>query len=176
MGYVLVEWGTDADGDTLTQNLIVGSNTYTVPIGIKLIQLNEANYANLTAQAFTNDGMIDSDITSRTILLTNPSWTDTITKNQTMVKAIHFTELRTKINQLEDYYGLENTVWGNEISSGGVVRAADVIEMRKALERIANFLNSYGANIALNWTDSTLTNKRIKAIHINELRTALTTL
>ena len=176
MGYVLVEWGTDADGDTLTQNLIVGSNTYTVPIGIKLIQLNEANYANLTAQAFINDGMIDSDITSRTILLTNPSWTDTITKNQTMVKAIHFTELRTKINQLEDYYGLENTIWGNEISSGGVVRAADVIEMRKALERIANFLNSYGANITLSWTDSTLTNKRIKAIHINELRTALTTL
>ena len=120
--------------------------------------------------------MIDSDITSRTILLTNPSWTDTITKNQTMVKAIHFTELRTKINQLEDYYGLENTVWGNEISSGSVVRAADVIEMRKALERIAIFLNSYGANITLSWTDSTLTNKRIKAIHINELRTALTTL
>jgi hypothetical protein len=175
-GYVLVEWGTDADGDTLTQNLIVGSNTYTAPVGIKLIQLNEANYVDLTVQAFTNDELIDSDIASRTILLTNPSWTDTITKNQTMIKAIHFTELRTKINQLEDYYGLENTVWGNEISSGGVVRAADVIEMRQALERIATLLNSYGANITLNWTDNTLTNKRIKAVHINELRTSLITL
>ena len=120
--------------------------------------------------------MIDSNKISRTIILTNPNFTDTITKNQTKIKAIHFTELREKINQLENYYGLNNTQWGNVIVSGGMVRAVDVIEMRQALERIATFLNSYGANITLSWTDSTLTNKRIKAIHINELRTALTTL
>lgn len=175
-GYALVEWGNDDDGDVLTQNLMIGSNTYTAPTGIKLIKINEANYGNLTIQAFTNDGMIDSNKISRTIILTNPNFTDTITKNQTKIKAIHFTELREKINQLENYYGLNNTQWGNVIVSGGMVRAVDVIEMRQALERIATFLNSYGANITLNWTDSTLTNKRIKAIHINELRTALTTL
>ena len=175
-GYALVEWGNDDDGDVLTQNLMIGSNTYTAPTGIKLIKINEANYGNLTIQAFTNDGMIDSNKISRTIILTNPNFTDTITKNQTKIKAIHFTELREKINQLENYYGLNNTQWGNVIVSGGMVRAVDVIEMRQALERIATFLNSYGADITLNWTDSTLTNKRIKAIHINELRTALTTL
>ena len=189
--YILFKWGIDEDGDAIKGCVTFNGTTYTSDTisflngGLKttaeqsLVKVNETAYSAspITITAYSNDGLINSNTVSTYIYVSDPNFTDTITANQTKIKAVHFTQLRTKINNLETYYNLTNTVWTNTITGGTTkIKGEDILEMRQALQRIATYLNGFGANITLTWTDSTLENKRIKAVHINELRNALTSL
>jgi hypothetical protein len=77
-------------------------------------------------------------------------------------------------NQIEAYYGLAATTWSEDIVSGELIKGSYITEMRQALERIRSYINSLASAAfqipAFVWTDTTLTNKRIKAVHLNELR------
>ena len=81
-----------------------------------------------------------------------------------------------KINNLENYYGLDITNWSDTITSGSTIKAIHIEELRTAINTIKTYLNSFGANISISWTDSSLKDKLIKAVHINEIRNAITKL
>ncbi len=136
-----------------------------------------------TADYLSNDGLIDNTEQSVTFNVAEPSWTDsTLVSGSTPIKAVHITELRDVIDDIYDYYGLTNPTWTDTLTSGTTpIMAVHLTEMRNAIEAVRTYVNGFDSGTskdiaAFSWTDSTLTNKRIKAVHIQELRNAVVTL
>lgn len=187
--YIVYKWGVDADGNgvlgkvkidgtTLDSNNAAWSNNGTkTTAATSLIKFTQLAAGNKMILASGNDGRVNSSTVGLEFTIETPTFTDTIAANITPVKAVHFTELRTMLNNIEAYYGLTETVW-SELEVGGSVKAVHVIELRQAAERIRTYINSVAtATIpAFTWTDTTLTNKRIKAVHLNEIRSKISLL
>lgn len=185
----LFQWGTDLDGDSMLGYIAIGGVIYRSDSnswyngGAKttaersLVKFDKNNFTNnhYDITAYTNDGMIDSNHVNSNITISDPNFTDTIQRN-VPIKAIHISELRSKINNLENYYGLDITTWSDTITSGSTIKAIHIEELRTAINTIKTYLNSFGANISISWTDSSLKDKLIKAVHINEIRNAITKL
>jgi hypothetical protein len=95
-----------------------------------------------------------------------PFTDDPLVIGVTMVKAVHFLELRTRIDQVRAVRGLAAFSW-SPLAAGTTVRAAHIVEMREALRQ---------AYVAAGvtpptYTDNTLTaGMTIRAVHITELR------
>jgi murein DD-endopeptidase MepM/ murein hydrolase activator NlpD len=93
-----------------------------------------------------------------------------LTVGTTFVKAVHITELRTRINAVRVARGLDAQTWTDASLSVAIqIKAAHITEMRTALAQ------AYAAakTAAPSYTDSSLTNIAVKAVHINELRAAV---
>ncbi len=92
---------------------------------------------------------------------------DPLVAGVTMVKAVHFLELRARIDQVRVARGLGGYAWSNDLAVGTTVRAAHIVELREALRQ---------AYVAAGvtpptYTDNTLAaGMTIKAVHITELR------
>jgi len=100
-----------------------------------------------------------------------PSWTDgTITAGSTLVKAAHFTELRTQINNVRKFRGDTDYTWTNSTLTGGtsLIKASDLSDLRTAIT--TPFNTATGTDPV--FTDSTITSGTtlIRKIHIDELR------
>jgi len=189
--YIIYQWGTDPDGNGVLGNVKIGSTTLDsnnaawdnkgtkTTAATSLIKFTQVAAGSKTLEAFGNDGRVNSSVVNVDFTVEVPNFTDTITANVTPVKAVHFTELRTMLNNLEAYYGLTPSTW-TELEVGGSVKAIHVIELRQAAERIRNYINSVASSAfqipAFTWTDSTLKNKRIKAVHLNEIRSKISIL
>ena len=189
--YIVYQWGTDPDGNAVLGNVKIGTTTLNsnnaawsnggtkTTAATSLIKFTQQATGNKTLEAFSNDGRVNSSSVSVNFTIETPTFTDTITANVTPVKAVHFTELRTMLNEIEAYYGLTETVW-SVLEVGGNVKGVHVIELRQAAERVRTYINSVATAAfqipAFTWTDSTLTNKRIKAVHLNEIRSKISML
>ncbi len=96
---------------------------------------------------------------------------DPLVAGTTPVKAIHITELRTRINAIRLARGLPQVLWTNSIVGGTtIVQALDITGMRTALA------GAYAAAALTppNYTDPSLgAGTAIKAIHIAQLRAAV---
>ena len=103
-------------------------------------------------------------------------WTDDpLTAETTMLKAVHITELRSRINALRTANGLSVATWTNSITAGATVAAGqDLTELRTALDAVYTRLSQTPPS----YTDPTITTRTtvIKAVHITELRTAINAL
>jgi hypothetical protein len=190
--YIIYQWGTDPDDNRVLGNVKIGSTTLDsnnaawdnkgteTTTAISLIKFTQVAAGSKTLEAFGNDGRVNSSTVSIDFTVEVPIFTDTITANVTPVKAVHFTELRIMLNNIEAYYGLAATNWNEAINAGSVVKGSYIIEMRQALERIRTYINSVASSTfqipAFTWTDSTLTNKKIKAVHLNEIRSKISIL
>lgn len=189
--YIVYQWGTDPDGNGVLGNVKIGATTLDsnnaawdnkgtkTNAATSLIKFTQLDAGSKTLEAFGNDGRVNSSTVSVNFIIEVPTFTDTITANVTPVKATHFIELKTMFNEIEAYYGLTETVW-SELEAGGRVRAVHVIELRQAAERIRTYINSVATTAfqipAFAWTDTTLINKRIKAVHLNEIRSKISLL
>jgi len=98
-----------------------------------------------TVEIRTGDGNYYSPAVYRTItVLASPF--DTITFNQTAVKARHITDLRTAINNNRSYYNMAAYAWGEAITSGETLMIYwpfHILELRAALEAVINFINDF---------------------------------
>ena len=98
---------------------------------------------------------------------------DPIVPGVTPVRAVHFTELRSRIDTLRVGTGLGRFVWTDPVLRAGVtpVRGVHLLELREALSA------AYAAagRAAPRWTDASPTSGStpIRALHVTELRAAV---
>ena len=89
----------------------------------------------------------------------------------TPVRAIHFTELRTRIDALREAAGLQAFPWTDRVLTAGEtpVRLVHLLELREALAAAY----AAGGQRAPSWTDAAAGATPLKAAHLMELRTAV---
>ena len=189
-------YATDADGQAVTGSVTLdsttkdsttdywskqGTQTTAMQSLVKGWTLADDTY---TVYAKENDGLVNSSTTQRTFTVETPSLTDsTLTSGITPIKAVHITELRTAIENVYGYYGLTVPTWTDSTITSGVthIKAVHVTELRTAIEAIRTYVNGFDTGTskdisAFSWTDESLSNVRIKAVHIEEIRDAITIL
>ena len=102
-----------------------------------------------------------------------PFTDDPIVPGVTPIKAVHFTELRTRIDALRSAGGLPRFSWTDPVLRAGVtrVRRLHLLELRSAL---AEAYVAEGRS-APRWTDTSLAagTTPIRAAHVTELRAAV---
>ena len=98
---------------------------------------------------------------------------DPLVAGTTVIKAVHITELRSRIDALRSRFNLQTYAWTDAgLAAGTVVRAVHVTELRNAL---AQAYTAAGRTQQPAYTDPVLTPQStvVKAAHIQELRTAV---
>jgi len=97
---------------------------------------------------------LDSDIGSsspevvRTFTVL-PSPFETITANETHVKATHIKTLRNAVNTIRSYYNLPSAVWNEDIVAGKTAVKNwpfHIMELRKAIESVITAINSFASS------------------------------
>ena len=100
-----------------------------------------------------------------------PFTDDPLVATASVIRAMHVTELRSRINAIRVRFGLSNITWTNPNLSGLTVQAVHIQEMRSAL------LSAYSAagRPPPSFTDPTLVigGTVVRATHIAELRAAV---
>ena len=103
----------------------------------------------------------------------SPFTDDPIVPGVTSIKAVHFTELRARIDALRSAWGLARFSWTDPVLRPGVtrVRRVHLLELRSALAE------AYSATgrAAPRWTDASPAagSTPIRAAHVTELRAAV---
>ena len=108
-----------------------------------------------------------------TVSRTAPFTDDPLSPGVTPVRAVHFTELRTRIDVLRRAAGLAPFAWTDPVLTAGVtpVRLAHLLDLREAL---AEAYMAAG-RAAPRWTDASpaVGTTPIRAVHLTELRAAV---
>ena len=98
---------------------------------------------------------LDSDIGSsspevvRTFTVL-PSPFETVTANETHVKATHIQTLRNAVNTIRSYYNLPSAVWNEDIVAGKTEVKNwpfHIMELRKAIESVITAINSFASSL-----------------------------
>jgi hypothetical protein len=101
-----------------------------------------------------------------------PFTDDPLVPGVTMMRAVHVTELRTRVNMARTARSLPVIVWTDPDLAATVVRAVHITELRLALDAVY-----VAAQVAAPvYTDPVLTRAPIRAVHITELRAAVVTI
>ncbi|HJP91183.1 MAG TPA: RHS repeat-associated core domain-containing protein [Pyrinomonadaceae bacterium] len=100
-----------------------------------------------------------------------PTFTDDpLSAGNTLIKAVHVTELRSAINLLRARVGLAAASWAETVNAGVAIKASHIIEMRTRLGEARTALGL----AATSYTDPALAaGTQIKASHIQEIRDSL---
>ena len=161
----------DPDGDALTYGV-----TSSAP-GVAAVSLSastvtvtpvSAGAATVTVTATDPGGL--SATQAFTVTVTGPFADDPIVPGVTPVRAVHFSELRTRIDALRNTAGLGRFSWTDPVLRAGVtrVRSVHLLELRTALTE------AYAAagRSAPRWTDAA-GRIPIRSVHLTELRAAV---
>jgi hypothetical protein len=102
---------------------------------------------------------------------TNSEFTDaTLTAGVTPIKAIHITELRTRVAALRAGRGLSVYSFTDPTLTSAIqVKAVHIVELRAALADVYQSLQQ----TAPTYTDNSLSGVAVKAVHVQELRSAV---
>ena len=169
----------DPDGDKLTYGatssepavaaVAVSGNTVTVtPVG--------TGTATVSVTATDGDGSNTAATQSFTVTVVAPFTDHSIVPGETPVRAIHFSELRSRIDALRTRAGLAAYGWTDPVLTARVtpVRLVHLLELRSALA------GAYAAagRQAPSWTDAgpAAGATPIRAVHLMELRAAVAAL
>ena len=131
----------------------------------------DAGTATVEVTATDPDGL--SATQSFRVRVTAPFTDDPIQPGVTPVRAVHFTELRARIDALREEAGLGRFRWTDPVLRPGVtpVRRVHVLELRQALAEAY----SASGRVAPRWTDASPAagSTPIRALHLTELRAAV---
>ena len=75
---------------------------------------------------------------------------ETITANETHVKATHIQTLRNAVNKVRSYYNLSPVTWSEEIVAGKTTVKNwpfHITELRKAIEPVITTVNSFDSSM-----------------------------
>jgi len=125
------------------------------------------NLSNATNATITDSVGVGTILNDDILPFTDPTLTAT-----SFVKAVHVTELRTRINAARSVRSLAAFLWTDPTLDAGstAVKSAHFMEMRTALAQV------YAVALLAppSFTDQTLAGVFVKAVHIMELRAAVT--
>ncbi len=134
----------------LSDSGLSGNTTY-------LYQVRAVNAASAASAPSNNDF-------ATTIVFTD----ELLIAGSTVIKAVHMAELRTAVDAVRSAANLANASYTNAIAVGGLIRAADMTELRFSLGEARNLL---GASVMV-YTDPSLTvGTTVKAAHMRAIRT-----
>lgn len=146
---ILVTAGTDADGDPLT----VGAAGYTASTspaasGGNVILRKATETSGMQDVTVSNtDPNAGTASASVSFTVSVLAWTDDpIVAGTTQIKAAHMNEIRTALDNVCDYYGINRTAWAEPIIAGqtpDINWPAHVAEIRQTIQRIVDFVNSW---------------------------------
>lgn len=149
---ILMKLGTDADGGTLAiiAQGYTASRSSAAPQSNVILRRAEdlADGASETVTVTNKDNVGDSGSASTTVEYAEPVWTDpVVTAGETPIKAAHINEIRRCLDDICDYYGLEQTDWTDdpivaEVTSS-ILWPSHVQEIRDTIDRIANYINTW---------------------------------
>ena len=169
----------DPDGDALAYGATssapavaaasVSRSTVTVtPVG--------AGTAIVTVTATDAGGSNTAATQAFSVMVPRPFTDPVIVPGVTPIRAVHFTELRTRIDGLRTVAGLGGFAWTDPVLTAGVtrVRLLHLLDLRSALAAAY----TAAARPVPRWTDAAAVGGTtpIRAAHLMELRTAVLTL
>ena len=167
----------DPDGDALTYTVSSSApRVVTASAAGARVTLTAVGEGTATIRVTATDPGGLSAIQSFTVTVTTVSGSftdDPLQPGVTPIKAVHFTELRTRIDALRSAAGLLRFSWTDPVLRAGVtrVRRVHLLELRSALAE------AYGAAglAAPRWTDASPAagSTPIRAAHVTELRAAV---
>jgi hypothetical protein len=168
-GYILL-YGT-APG-VYTNHIDVGNQTSWTVAG-----LTDGQHYYFAVKAYNQIGSqsapsteVDTIVTSPTLAFTD----DVLTAGVNLIRAVHITELRQRIDALRQRVGLLPFTWTDPVLSGVFMKTVHILELRAAL----GVVYSAAGRTLPAYTDPALVAGEtvIKAIHISELRAAVVAL
>ena len=166
----------DPDGDALTYTVSSSApQVVTARAADALVTLTAVAEGASTIRVTAGDPHGRSATRSFTVTVAaRASFTDDpIVAGATPVRAVHFTELRTRIDALREAGGLVRFSWADPVLRAGAtqVRRVHLLELREAL---AEAYRAAG-RAAPRWTDASLAagSTPIRAAHLMELRAAV---
>jgi hypothetical protein len=128
-----------------------------------------ANVLSVTARDAAGNTAMDTVTVTLTAAFTFTD--DPLVARNTLVKAVHITELRTAIDRLRQARGLAPFAWTDRTLAPGITpaRAVHVTELRTALDQ------AYQASRQAppTYVDPALARTTIKKVHLDELRAAV---
>lgn len=151
------------------------SGTLPVPVTASISGLACGTTYHVRASATNFGGTAEAADLTFTSAACSGFTDDPLTPQSTMLKAVHLTELRARIDALRARFGLTAFAWTDSLLAGGLARAIHVQELRTALRA------AYAAAIAAalpvtqpSFADDPLSaGTPIKALHIEQLRAAV---
>ena len=169
----------DPDGDVLTYGASSSSpsvaSVSVVGSGVTVTPLSEGT-SLVTVTATDVDGSNTAATQSFRVTVRRPFTDHPLVAGETPVRAVHFTELRTRIDALRTAAGQGRFTWTDPVLQPGVtpVRLVHLLELRSALAA------AYAASgrSAPRWTDASPVGgtTAIRAAHLMELRAAVVAL
>lgn len=130
---------------------------------------------------------LDSDIESASPAVVRtftvlPTPFETITANETHVKAAHIKTLRMAVNTVRSYYALSSVIWSEDIAAGKTTAKNwpfHITELRKAIEPVITVINCFDSSSVFDVPPVTwlsIGTGRPKAAVMNQLRELLLSL
>ena len=169
----------DPDGDPLSYAVSSSApDIVTVLAAGARVTLTAMSLGMATIRVTATDpgGLSAAQVFTVAVAMRAPFTDDPIVPGVTPIRAVHFTELRTRINALQSVAGLRPFPWSDPVLRAGVtrVRLAHLLELRTALAA------AYAAagRSAPRWTDAAPVEGAtpIRAAHLTELRAAVVAL
>ena len=166
----------DPDGDALTYAVSSSApDVATVGLAVALVTFTSVGPGSTTIEVTANDpgGLSVTASFTATVPAPGTFTDDPIRPGATPVRAIHYAELRTRIDAVRSKAGLNPFAWTDPVLTAGVtpVRLAHLLELREALAE------AYAAagRATPAWTDAAPTagTTLIRAAHLTELRAAV---
>ena len=168
----------DPDGDPLTYTVSSSApDVVTVRSAVARLTLTAVSAGTATIQVTATDPGGRSATQSFTVTVGAPVRVpftdDPIVLGVTPIKAVHFTELRTRIDALRSAAGLPRFSWTDPVLRPGVtrVRRVHLLELREALAAAY----AVAGRAVPRWTDASAAagSTPIRAAHLTELRAAV---
>ena len=166
----------DPDGDVLTYTVLSSaSGVVTVLASGARVTLTAVGEGTAVVRVTATDpGGLSAAQSFMVTVSSSPAFTDDpIVPGETPIRAVHFTELRSRIDALRAGRGLGRFAWTDPVLLAGVtrVRGVHLLELRTAL---AEAYQAAGRAIP-RWTDGLPASGStpIRALHLTELRTAV---
>ena len=169
----------DPDGDALTYAVSSSApSVVTVSAAGARVTLTavSAGTATIRVTAMDPGGLSATQAFTVSVAMRSPFTDDPIVAGVTPVRAVHFTELRARIDSLREAAGLGRFRWTDPVLRAGVtpVRLVHLLELREALRAAYTAAGRAGPR----WTDAAPTagTTPIRAAHLTELRAAVVAL